>query len=275
MDITNYLSDRHEFNKHLIPLYLKNRPDKTKIAAGLASGMLWTITKGLQQGDFVLCPDGKGNYHIGEVVGGYEYHKDQILPHRRFVQWFPRIITRDEMSESLRNSSGSIGTVSNISKYAEEIDAMITGSHRESMVTTDSTIESPSEFALEKHLEEFLIQNWKSTDIGQYYDIYEDDGEIVGQQYPSDTGQIDILAISKDKKTIAVVELKKGRASDVVVGQVQRYMGFVKEELAENNQSVRGIIIAFEDDKRIKRALSVAPNIDFYTYEINFKLNKR
>jgi hypothetical protein len=47
---------------------------------------------------------------------------------------------------------------------------------------------------------------------------------------------IDILAISKDKTELLVVELKKGRASDMVVGQIQRYMGYVLEELAETNQ---------------------------------------
>jgi len=64
-------------------------------------------------------------------------------------------------------------------------------------------------FALEKHLEEFLIANWGSTELGRDYDVYEDDGAIVGQQYPSDTGPIDILAISKDRNELLVVELKK------------------------------------------------------------------
>ena len=32
---------------------------------------------------------------------------------------------------------------------------------------------------------------------------------MVGRQYPNDTGPIDILAISKDKKELLVVELKK------------------------------------------------------------------
>jgi len=52
-------------------------------------------------------------------------------------------------------------------------------------------------------------------------------------------------------------------------------MGYVLEELAEDNQKVRGVIIAFEDDVKIHRALAVAPNIDFYTYKISFKLDKR
>ena len=70
------------------------------------------------------------------------------------------------------------------------------------------------------------------------------------------------------------MELKRGRASDVVVGQIQRYMGYVLDELAENGQSVKGVIIALEDDLKIRRALKVATNIDFYRYEVSFKLNK-
>jgi restriction system protein len=100
------------------------------------------------------------------------------------------------------------------------------------------------------------------------------DGEIVGQQFKADTGPIDILAVSKDKKTLLVVELKKGRASDVVVGQIQRYMGYVKEELAEKGQTVRGVIIALEDDLRIRRSLAVATNIEFFRYQVGFKLVK-
>lgn len=71
-----------------------------------------------------------------------------------------------------------------------------------------------------------------------------------------------------------MVELKKGRVSDNVVGQIQRYMGFVKEELAEPGQKVKGVIIGLEDDIRIKRALSVTQNIEFYKYKISFKLIK-
>ena len=70
------------------------------------------------------------------------------------------------------------------------------------------------------------------------------------------------------------MELKKGRASNVVVGQIQSYMGYVKEELAERGQKVRGVIIALEDDLRLRRALSVTQNIDFYTYKVTFKLIK-
>jgi len=273
MDLSNRLPENwREFNREFIPIFLEKHLDRTKIAAGLACGMLWTIAKGILVGDIVLCPDGKGNYLVGEIAGDYEYQKGEILPHRRSVRWYSRVIPREEMSGPLRNSAGSIGTVSNISRFSEEIEKLISGSQPSSIFTTDETIEDPSTFALEKHLEDFLVQNWKQTELGKKYDIFEEEGELVGQQYPSDTGPIDILAISKDKKELLVVELKKGRISDVVVGQVQRYMGYVQEELAEDNQKVKGVIIALEDDIKISRALSVAPNIDFYTYKINFKL---
>lgn len=275
IDLTNRLSDDwREFNKEFIPKFLEKNPGKTKVAAGLACGSLHTISKGIQIGDIVLCPDGKGAYLVGEVTSDYIYKKGEVLPHRRNVRWFSGSVNRADMSNDLRRSTGSIGTVINISKYAEEIEKLISGERSPDIVATDETIEDPSVFALEKHLEDFLVQNWRHTELGKKYDIFEEEGELVGQQYPSDTGPIDILAISKDKKELLVVELKKGRASDVVVGQIQSYMGYVKEELAENGQKVRGIIIALEDDLRLRRALSVTQDIEFYTYKISFKLLK-
>lgn len=257
-----------------IPIFLEKHLDKTKITAGLACGALHTIAKGIQIGDVVLCPDGKGAYLVGEISTNYEYHKGEVLPHRRGVRWFSKKIERTLMSQALQNSTGSIGTVSDITKYAKEIETLIAGDRPPSIVATDESIEDPSVFALEKHLEDFLVQNWKSTELGKNYDIFEEDGELIGQQYQIDTGTIDILAISKDKKELLVVELKKGRVSDMVIGQLQRYMGYVKEELAENNQTVKGVIIALEDDVRIRRALVVAQNIEFYTYKVSFKLIK-
>jgi restriction system protein len=178
------------------------------------------------------------------------------------------------MSQELQNSTGAIGTISNITRYQTELDKLIGGVPAPSLVATDTTVEDPIAFAMEKHLEDFLVKNWAHTDIGKGYDIYEEEGERVGQQYPTDTGPLDILAISKDKKSLLVVELKKGRASDVVVGQTLRYMGFVQEELAEEGQRVKGVIIAQEDDVRMKRALSVVQNIEFYKYKVDFKLVK-
>lgn len=276
-DLTGKLPEAwNEFNAKYIPVYLVGHPGKSKVAAGLACGFLWTIAKGMRQEDIALCPDGSGRYRVGEVTGDYYYAPGEILPHRRPVKWLSAVVDRADMTKALKNSTSSTGTVVNLNRagHTEEVEKLIGGVVAPQLVAADPDVEDPSAFAMESHLEEFLVQNWEQTELGKTFDIYTVDGEQVGQQYATDTGPLDILAISKDKKQLLVVELKKGKASDVVVGQTLRYMGYVVDELAEPGQSVRGIIIALDDDQKIRRALKVTPNIEFYRYQVSFKLVK-
>lgn len=274
VDLTNeFPPDWRDFNTKYRPVYLENNPGKGKVAAGLACGMLYTLCKGMNKGDIALCPNGKGAYYVGEVVGDYSYAPGEKLPHRRKVKWYSGTIARSEMTQALQRSTGSAATVADIRQYAKEIETLISSDAPPQIVANDERIEDPSVFALEKHLEEFLIKNWEQTDLGVKYDIFKDENGD-GQQYQADTGFIDILAISKDKKELLVVELKKGYASDNVVGQILRYMGYVTDELAEEGQKVRGVIVALEDDLRIRRALSVAKGVEFYRYKVDFKLFK-
>ena len=274
-DLTNELpEDWTEFNNKWRP-YLVSQ-GKTPVGAGLSCGALWTICKGILIGDIIFSPDGKGNYYVGEVIGDYEYHPNIETAHRRKVQWYTNTVKRSDMSLELRNSTGSTGTTCEITKYREELEVLIGGGPTKNILSsTDKSIENPTSFALEKHLEDFLVRNWNNTIFAQNYDILRENGEIVGQQFPSDTGPIDILAISKDEKEYLVIELKKGRASDNVVGQILRYMGYLQESYCTPNQTVKGVIIALEDDLRIRRALAVTNNIDFYSYQINFELHKQ
>ena len=51
--------------------------------------------------------------------------------------------------------------------------------------------EETSNFALEKHLEDFILQNWESTIIGKDYDVYlDEDGEITFS--PLENDEIDV-----------------------------------------------------------------------------------
>lgn len=263
-----------EFNKKFIPEFLEDHPGKSKIAAGLAGGMLHSICKGMEVGDIVLMPDGQGTFHFGKITSDYWYSPDGPLPHRRSLQWLPITVHRRDFSQALQNSLRSIGTVSNVTRYEIEIQAKIGGTTAPSIIAIGSDIEDPWAFVLEKHLEDFLVANWEKTELGKQFDIFTEDGEKVGQQYPSDTGPIDVLAVSKNGEELLVVELKRGRANDRVVGQIQRYMGYIKDEIAEPGQIVRGIIIALDDDQGIRRALSVTNNIEFYRYKVDFHLHK-
>ena len=167
-DLSNDLPDQWaKFNAKFIPLWLADHPGKTKIAAGLSCGFLWTVAKGIQKGDLVLSPDGTGTYRLGEVTGDYYHVLAGNLPHRRPVHWLDQSISRTSMSEALRNSTGSIGTIANISQYAEEIKSLIGGGAQPAILATDAAIEDAATFALEKHLEDFLVQNWAQTELGK------------------------------------------------------------------------------------------------------------
>ncbi len=262
-----------EFNRDYIPVIMASGESTNKIGAGLACGMTWTVAEGLSEGDVVLSSNGKGYFHVGKITGAYFYAPGEKLPHRRPIVWFPELIDKKAMSEELTRSIGGLGTVQSLDGFAAEIERILLGNVPE-IVVNEQDVENPVSFVLEKHLEDFLVSNWERTELGKNFDIYEEDGEKVGRQFLSDTGPLDILAVSKDRKSLLVVELKRGRVSDVVVGQIQRYMGYVKEELCEPGQEVRGIIIGLDDDKKIQRALVVAPQIDFYRYEVSFKLTK-
>lgn len=127
-------------------------------------------------------------------------------------------------------------------------------------------------FMFERHLEDFLVTNWARTHLGEKYSIYEENGILIGRQYRTETGPLDILALSKDHKEFLVIELKRGRASDEVVGQTLRYMGWIKKNICSNEQTVKGCIVALSGDAKLENALHMLDNISFVRYEVDFKL---
>ena len=126
-------------------------------------------------------------------------------------------------------------------------------------------------FPLEKFLEEFLVCNWDKTTLAKTLLLHSEDDEPA-TQYVTDVGEIDILARDKATQDWVVIELKKGRSSDAVVGQLLRYMGWVKKHKAAGAENVRGIIITSTPDDRIKYAMSVSQGISFFTYKVSFDL---
>jgi hypothetical protein len=128
------------------------------------------------------------------------------------------------------------------------------------------------EFALEKYLEDFIVENWEKIDFGEKLEIFEDDDGNKGKQYVAgDAGYIDILA--KDKKNnLVVIELKKGQKSDAVVGQVLRYMGWVRTNLAKG-ADVRGLIVVRDRDPRLEYAVrELGEKVKVKRYSVSFRL---
>jgi restriction system protein len=138
--------------------------------------------------------------------------------------------------------------------------------------------EAVAEFALEKHLENFIVENFDHIFNG-HLRLYRDADGTPGQQYPTvdddgkEIGYIDILATDATTGDFVVIELKKGRESDKVVGQILRYIGWVKENLCTPEQGVRGVVICNQADQRLQWAVKpVGELIQVKLYRIDFQL---
>ena len=93
-----------------------------------------------------------------------------------------------------------------------------------------------------------------------------------GQEYPAGRRRIDILALDSDDQLV-VIELKVSRGHDRTIGQILNYIGWVKENIADPDQKVRGIIIAKEitEDLRLTCKLPQIP-VSLREYSISFSL---
>lgn len=128
IDLSNTPFNQEEvWRQEMITKYLEYHPDKSVQTARNCIGFLWTICFGLKCGDIVLASNGNGGYHVGVIDGDYYYTSGSELPHRRSVVWKNIVIPRRSMSQKLQNSTGSIGTCCNITKYSEEIECLISG----------------------------------------------------------------------------------------------------------------------------------------------------
>ncbi len=271
IDLTGrFPDDWRPFNAEFRAAVLEHDSTDSAVAAGIACAMTWQIGHGLAQGDRVITRGASGTFHVGEITGPYFYAFGSTLPHRRPVTWFTKTFEREEVSEDFWRSLRAAGTVADMSAHAEELTALL-GDSSHGVVVSDADVENPLSFVLEKHLEDFLVSNWDRTELATKYRLFEQDGEVA-QQFPTDTGPIDILAETLDGSALVVIELKRGRVSDRVVGQTLRYMGYVKD--LDPSREVRGLIIGTEEDLGFQRALSVVPNIEFLRYEVYFKLVK-
>ena len=127
-------------------------------------------------------------------------------------------------------------------------------------------IEIPIEF--EKQLESFLEKNLGRLENG--LKLYKDESGQYGRQYPIEEGIIDLLCVDKEGNFV-IIELKKGRGSREAVGQIQHYMGWVKENLCKEKQEVLGIIITHEFDTKLKYSVSANDKLRIRYYKIHLE----
>lgn len=128
-------------------------------------------------------------------------------------------------------------------------------------------------FALERHLHDYMFDNWEMLDLAHDWEIYVRDGEPeAGYEFRTPIGRIDLLARHKREPRWLVIELKREKSSDAVVGQVLRYMGWVQRHLVDDGDAVEGLVVATEGDPQLHYALDVVPSVSFKSYEVEFRL---
>ncbi len=158
--------------------------------------------------------------------------------------------------------------------YDAENDPLpiVKGTHVVEDNTEDEIVDSEdkNEFAYEKDLQNFLSRNLHLIEPG--LKLFEDDG-INGIEYPVGRRYIDILAIDKNNNYV-VIELKVSRGYDRVIGQLLRYVAWIKKNQTEEGQNVRGIIIAREISEDLSLASDGLSNVELFEYQLSITLNK-
>gem|GEM_PF-285628 len=138
-------------------------------------------------------------------------------------------------------------------------------------VAIDAALAGSSQFALEKDLQRYLADNLQLIEPG--LTLFQDE-EITGFEYPAGGGRrIDILA--KDRSGgFVVLELKVEKGYDRVVGQLLRYVNWVRKELAEPGQRVRGIIVCRSMSEDLILACSGIKDVELFEYRLQVTVSK-
>jgi hypothetical protein len=126
-------------------------------------------------------------------------------------------------------------------------------------------------FNLEYQLRDFIASNMNAIDVGgRRLRLYIDPTGRDGIEYPTEVGPIDILA-TDESGSFFVFELKRASSPDRAVGQLARYMGWVKHTIGKD-RAVNGVIVAKDITEKLKYATLVVPNVHLFQYEVEFHL---
>lgn len=141
--------------------------------------------------------------------------------------------------------------------------------HFVTLATTPADSSKPLDLrvTLEHFLEDLLAEQWDTLP-------WADELEYLDRQVECGTlGILDILAKDRLNGDYVVIELKRDQGDDEVVGQLSRYMGWVKQHRADiAGVGVRGIIVAHEATARLRSAVLPHPNISLFTYQFSVAL---
>jgi hypothetical protein len=188
----------------------------------------------------------------------------------------PGLSASSSTSHQLRSALKKRGW--QVQETADEVRLIMPGSSADSATIaavlgseepTTETEAAAASFALEAQLRDFIADNLTRIPVnGRTLRVYTDSLGRGGIEYPTGVGPIDILAVD-EIGNLYVFELKLDRGPDRALGQLARYMGWVKSHLAGAN-TVSGVLVARSIDERLRYAAAVIPNVALLEYEVQF-----
>ncbi len=126
---------------------------------------------------------------------------------------------------------------------------------------------------LEEYQDSLMLAS-RESDLQEYLanhpNLIEEGLELIEKEKPvGSAGRIDLLMRDSTGRNV-VVETKKGRSNDSVVGQTSRYMGWVSQNM---DGPVRGIIVVADPDDRLLLAVAAHPTLSVKYYRKFYRLS--
>lgn len=219
----------------------------------------------------VVIPKEDGGIELYSMKEWLRQHPDHIPPGLD-----PTSSTSHQLRNGLKRMGWSVDSLPHevrlvmpgASYRQENIDAVLGEDGGEQEDIADDS----ARFALEYQLRDFLANNISTIRVGdRRLRLYVDPIGRDGIEFPTAVGPIDILAID-DSNAFIVFELKRARTPDHAIGQLTRYMWWVKQTIGKEHE-VRGVIVAKAITENLRYAVAVIPNVSLFEYEVSFQLN--
>jgi ribosomal protein L37E len=121
-------------------------------------------------------------------------------------------------------------------------------------------------FHFEKDLQIHLNSNWSETPFFKEWELQKKGVLKEGRYNTGVVGEMDLLARHREEDRWLVIELKRDQSSDETIGQILRYMGWVKENLMGIDGKVEGLIICEVADNNVRYALKCVPDVKLKIY---------